>query len=100
MAGVLKLYFRGLEKPLFPEESFSQLMDCVRKTIYPASPADQAPLHGPAPFTLLWAQSDASLSLPAIENVMERVAQIRTVILTYPGPVVVVMRYLFAFLNQ
>ncbi|XP_048878034.1 LOW QUALITY PROTEIN: SLIT-ROBO Rho GTPase-activating protein 3 [Brienomyrus brachyistius] len=65
VAGVLKLYFRGLEKPLFPEESFSQLMDCV-----------------------------------PIENVMERVAQIRAVISTYPGPVVVVMRYLFAFLNH
>uniref|UniRef100_A0A4W4GGP2 Rho GTPase activating protein 4a n=1 Tax=Electrophorus electricus TaxID=8005 RepID=A0A4W4GGP2_ELEEL len=31
VAGVLKLYFRGLTKPLFPEESFSQLMECVRK---------------------------------------------------------------------
>ncbi len=31
VAGVLKLYFRGLEKPLFPEERFSQLMECVRK---------------------------------------------------------------------
>lgn len=31
VAGVLKLYFRDLEKPLFPEESFSQLMECVRK---------------------------------------------------------------------
>uniref|UniRef100_A0A672N8I5 Rho GTPase activating protein 4 n=1 Tax=Sinocyclocheilus grahami TaxID=75366 RepID=A0A672N8I5_SINGR len=34
VAGVLKLYFRGLEKPLFPEESFSQLMECVRKILF------------------------------------------------------------------
>lgn len=30
VAGVLKLYFRGLERPLFPEEFFSQLMECVQ----------------------------------------------------------------------
>lgn len=33
VAGVLKLYFRGLEKALFPEESYEQLMECGRKTI-------------------------------------------------------------------
>lgn len=32
VAGVLKLYFRGLEPPLFPYESYSQLLECVRKT--------------------------------------------------------------------
>lgn len=31
VAGVLKLYFRGLEKPLFPEDSYDQLMECGRK---------------------------------------------------------------------
>ncbi|KPP75023.1 rho GTPase-activating protein 4-like, partial [Scleropages formosus] len=30
VAGVLKLYFRSLEKPLFPSESFSQLLECVQ----------------------------------------------------------------------
>ncbi|KAL4655487.1 SLIT-ROBO Rho GTPase-activating protein 3-like isoform X1 [Arapaima gigas] len=65
VAGVLKLYFRGLEKPLFPEESFSQLMECV-----------------------------------PIENVTERAAQIKSVVSTFPRPVVVVMRYLFAFLHH
>ncbi|KPP75080.1 rho GTPase-activating protein 4-like, partial [Scleropages formosus] len=65
VAGVLKLYFRGLEKPLFPEESFSQLMECV-----------------------------------PIENVVERAAQIKSVVSTFPRPIVVVMRYLFAFLHH
>lgn len=32
VAGVLKLYFRGLEPPLFPYNSYSQLLECVRKT--------------------------------------------------------------------
>uniref|UniRef100_A0A8C2FSD2 SLIT-ROBO Rho GTPase-activating protein 3-like n=1 Tax=Cyprinus carpio TaxID=7962 RepID=A0A8C2FSD2_CYPCA len=63
VAGVLKLYFRGLEKPLFPEESFSQLMECVRKM----------------PFNLF------SLLL---------------LVSSFPRPVIIVMRYLFAFLHH
>lgn len=31
VAGVLKLYFRTLEKPLFPTESTSQLLEHARK---------------------------------------------------------------------
>ncbi|XP_028848310.1 SLIT-ROBO Rho GTPase-activating protein 3 isoform X2 [Denticeps clupeoides] len=65
VAGVLKLYFRGLEKPLFPEENLGQLMECVQ-----------------------------------IENVTERAVQIKTVISTFPRPIVIVMRYLFAFLHH
>ncbi|XP_067302575.1 SLIT-ROBO Rho GTPase-activating protein 3 isoform X2 [Pseudorasbora parva] len=65
VAGVLKLYFRGLEKPLFPEESFSRLMECVQ-----------------------------------MENMTEKVAQIKAVVSTFPRPVVIVMRYLFAFLHH
>uniref|UniRef100_A0AAY4B4Y1 Uncharacterized protein n=1 Tax=Denticeps clupeoides TaxID=299321 RepID=A0AAY4B4Y1_9TELE len=53
VAGVLKLYFRGLEKPLFPEENLGQLMECIK-----------------------------------------------TVISTFPRPIVIVMRYLFAFLHH
>ncbi|XP_063064170.1 SLIT-ROBO Rho GTPase-activating protein 3 isoform X3 [Engraulis encrasicolus] len=65
VAGVLKLYFRGLEKPLFPEEFFTQLMECVQ-----------------------------------IENVTERAAQIKTVVSSFPRNIVIVMRYLFAFLDH
>lgn len=31
VAGVLKLYFRGLENPLFPKERFSDLLACISK---------------------------------------------------------------------
>ncbi|KAI1890215.1 hypothetical protein AGOR_G00151380 [Albula goreensis] len=65
VAGVLKLYFRCLEKPLFPEESFSQLMECVQ-----------------------------------IDSEMERASLIKSVISSFPRPVLIVMRYLFAFLNH
>lgn len=32
VAGVLKLYFRGLENPLFPKERFNDLISCVRES--------------------------------------------------------------------
>uniref|UniRef100_A0A4W4HGY7 Rho GTPase activating protein 4a n=1 Tax=Electrophorus electricus TaxID=8005 RepID=A0A4W4HGY7_ELEEL len=54
VAGVLKLYFRGMENPLFPKDSFDQLM----------------------------------------------ASELKRVILSYPPPLIVVMRYLFAFLHH
>uniref|UniRef100_A0A8C7YHE6 Rho GTPase activating protein 4 n=1 Tax=Oryzias sinensis TaxID=183150 RepID=A0A8C7YHE6_9TELE len=57
VAGVLKLYFRGLEPPLFPYDSYSDLLECVP-------------------------------------------AKIKTIVSTFPRPLVIVMRYLFAFLNH
>lgn len=33
VAGVLKLYFRGLERPLFPIESTSQLLEHAGKLV-------------------------------------------------------------------
>uniref|UniRef100_A0A8C6LJV8 Rho GTPase activating protein 4 n=1 Tax=Nothobranchius furzeri TaxID=105023 RepID=A0A8C6LJV8_NOTFU len=65
VAGVLKLYFRGLEPPLFPYESYSQLLECVQ-----------------------------------IEEESEKAAQIRSIFSTFPRPLLIVMRYLFAFLNH
>ncbi|KAM4553971.1 SLIT-ROBO Rho GTPase-activating protein 1 isoform 2-T2 [Fundulus diaphanus] len=65
VAGVLKLYFRGLENPLFPKERFCELLSCIR-----------------------------------IENLYERALYIRKILLTIPRSVLVVMRYLFAFLNH
>nr|XP_046182636.1 rho GTPase-activating protein 4 isoform X2 [Oncorhynchus gorbuscha] len=32
VAGVLKLYFRGLDPPLFPDEYYTELLDCVQPT--------------------------------------------------------------------
>ncbi|NXV75590.1 SRGP3 protein, partial [Atlantisia rogersi] len=65
VAGVLKLYFRGLENPLFPKERFQDLISTIK-----------------------------------IENHAERVHQIQQIIVTLPRAVIVVMRYLFAFLNH
>ncbi|XP_060932664.1 SLIT-ROBO Rho GTPase-activating protein 1 isoform X3 [Limanda limanda] len=65
VAGVLKLYFRGLENPLFPKERFNDLLSCIR-----------------------------------IENLYERALYIRKLLLTIPRSVLIVMRYLFAFLNH
>uniref|UniRef100_A0A671SC65 SLIT-ROBO Rho GTPase activating protein 2a n=1 Tax=Sinocyclocheilus anshuiensis TaxID=1608454 RepID=A0A671SC65_9TELE len=61
IAGVLKLYFRGLENALFPKEVFHDLMSCV-------------------------------CECPAVH--------IRKVLLSLPSNTLVIMRYLFAFLNH
>lgn len=34
VAGVLKLYFRGLENPLFPKEKFNDLLACISKKMH------------------------------------------------------------------
>ncbi|XP_062843181.1 SLIT-ROBO Rho GTPase-activating protein 2 isoform X2 [Trichomycterus rosablanca] len=65
IAGVLKLYFRGLETALFPKEVFHDLMACV-----------------------------------SMENLQDRATHIRKVLLNLPSNTVVIMRYLFAFLNH
>lgn len=65
IAGVLKLYFRGLEHPLFPKDVFHDLMACV-----------------------------------TMDNLQERALHIRKVLLVLPKTTLIIMRYLFAFLNQ
>ncbi|MEE6480410.1 hypothetical protein FKM82_012564 [Ascaphus truei] len=65
VAGVLKLYFRGLDNPLFPRERFNDLISSIR-----------------------------------IENLYERAVHIRKLLLTLPRTVLIVMRYLLAFLNH
>nr|XP_055044799.1 rho GTPase-activating protein 4a isoform X1 [Misgurnus anguillicaudatus]XP_055044800.1 rho GTPase-activating protein 4a isoform X1 [Misgurnus anguillicaudatus]XP_055044801.1 rho GTPase-activating protein 4a isoform X1 [Misgurnus anguillicaudatus]XP_055044802.1 rho GTPase-activating protein 4a isoform X1 [Misgurnus anguillicaudatus]XP_055044803.1 rho GTPase-activating protein 4a isoform X1 [Misgurnus anguillicaudatus] len=65
VAGVLKLYFRGLEKPLFPEDSYDQLMECGQ-----------------------------------IDDETKKALQLKSIISTYPPPLTIVMRYLFAFLHH
>ncbi|XP_078517802.1 SLIT-ROBO Rho GTPase-activating protein 3 isoform X1 [Lissotriton helveticus] len=65
VAGVLKLYFRGLENPIFPKERFQDLISTIK-----------------------------------IESPAERVHQIQQILITLPRAVIIVMRYLFAFLNH
>ncbi|XP_014215653.1 SLIT-ROBO Rho GTPase-activating protein 1-like isoform X1 [Copidosoma floridanum] len=65
VAGVLKLYLRGLMEPIFPTNYFEQLME-----------------------------------LAQLESKQEFVTRMKQVISSLPRPVVIVMRYLFAFLNH
>ncbi|XP_068598970.1 SLIT-ROBO Rho GTPase-activating protein 3-like [Brachionichthys hirsutus] len=65
VAGVLKLYFRGLENPLFPKEFFIDLISTTKL------------------------DSDA-----------ERAHHLQRIAVSLQQPVIIVMRYLFAFLNH
>ncbi|XP_016377972.1 SLIT-ROBO Rho GTPase-activating protein 3-like isoform X1 [Sinocyclocheilus rhinocerous] len=65
VAGVLKLYFRGLMKPLFPEDSYEQLMECGQ-----------------------------------IDDETKKITQLKCIISSYPASLIIVMRYLFAFLHH
>ncbi|XP_062940176.1 rho GTPase-activating protein 4 isoform X2 [Cynocephalus volans] len=65
VAGVLKLYFRSLEPPLFPPDLFGEL-----------------------------------LASAELEAVAERVEHVSRLLARLPGSVLVVLRYLFAFLNH
>ncbi|XP_062853931.1 SLIT-ROBO Rho GTPase-activating protein 3 isoform X2 [Trichomycterus rosablanca] len=65
VAGVLKLYFRGLENPLFPKECFLDFISTIK-----------------------------------LESSAERVHHLQQIIVTLPRTIIIVMRYLFAFLNH
>ncbi|KAM4740316.1 SLIT-ROBO Rho GTPase-activating protein 3 isoform 1-T1 [Anableps anableps] len=65
VAGVLKLYFRGLENPLFPKERFLDFISTIK-----------------------------------LESEAERAHHIQQIIVTLPRTIIIVMRYLFAFLNH
>ncbi|XP_061778587.1 SLIT-ROBO Rho GTPase-activating protein 2 isoform X1 [Nerophis ophidion] len=65
IAGVLKLYFRGLDQALFPKEVFHDLISCV-----------------------------------SMESLQERAVHVKKVLQASPSKTLVVMRYLFAFLNH
>uniref|UniRef100_A0A8C8BVD4 SLIT-ROBO Rho GTPase-activating protein 1 n=1 Tax=Oncorhynchus tshawytscha TaxID=74940 RepID=A0A8C8BVD4_ONCTS len=65
VAGVLKLYFRGLENPLFPKEHFLDLMSTIK-----------------------------------LDSGAERAHHLQQIVVTLSHPVIIVMRYLFAFLNH
>ncbi|XP_053172712.1 SLIT-ROBO Rho GTPase-activating protein 2 isoform X1 [Scomber japonicus] len=65
IAGVLKLYFRGLDHALFPKEVFHDLISCV-----------------------------------SMESLQERAVHIKKVLKSQPSKTLIIMRYLFAFLNH
>lgn len=82
VAGVLKLYLRELREPLFPIIYFEQFMELARMCII----------------------INHSLSLlglfPELDSKREFISRMRELITSLPRPVMVVLRYLFAFLNQ
>lgn len=100
---MLKLYFRGLENPLFPKDRFNDLISCVRTL-----PSSLFPLCSPNPlFVFAWKKKNQLLffffclgAAAGIENMYERAQCIRKILLGVPRATLVVMRYLFAFLNQ
>uniref|UniRef100_A0A8C6WZ04 SLIT-ROBO Rho GTPase-activating protein 1 n=1 Tax=Neogobius melanostomus TaxID=47308 RepID=A0A8C6WZ04_9GOBI len=65
VAGVLKLYFRGLENPLFPKERFLDLIYTTK-----------------------------------LDSGAERARHLQQIVGTLQRPVIIVIRYLFAFLNH
>ncbi|XP_077385678.1 SLIT-ROBO Rho GTPase-activating protein 3 isoform X2 [Festucalex cinctus] len=65
VAGVLKLYFRGLENSLFPKERFLDFISTIK-----------------------------------LDSGAERAHHIQQIVVTLPRTVIIVMRYLFAFLNH
>uniref|UniRef100_A0A8C5GA54 SLIT-ROBO Rho GTPase activating protein 3 n=1 Tax=Gouania willdenowi TaxID=441366 RepID=A0A8C5GA54_GOUWI len=65
VAGVLKLYFRGLENPIFPKERFLDFISTIK-----------------------------------LESDAERAHHIQQIVVTLPRTIIIVMRYLFAFLNH
>ncbi|XP_044034996.1 SLIT-ROBO Rho GTPase-activating protein 2 isoform X3 [Siniperca chuatsi] len=65
IAGVLKLYFRGLDHALFPKEVFHDLISCV-----------------------------------SMESLQERAVHIKKVLQSLLSKTLIIMRYLFAFLNH
>uniref|UniRef100_A0A8C4DAP7 SLIT-ROBO Rho GTPase activating protein 2 n=1 Tax=Dicentrarchus labrax TaxID=13489 RepID=A0A8C4DAP7_DICLA len=65
IAGVLKLYFRGLDHALFPKEVFHDLISCV-----------------------------------SMESLQERAVHIKKVLKSLPSKTLIIMRYLFSFLNH
>lgn len=60
VAGVLKLYFRGLENPLFPKDRFNDVISCVREyncLFQVVTPRQLWPDLIPAAVTLFTSQS-------------------------------------------
>lgn len=109
VAGVLKLYFRGLENPLFPNDRFNDLISCVREYHRGDTNTDSArrgaALYAvvvviPTPLTTPYLPLSLCVSAAGIENLYERAQCVRKILLGVPRATLVVMRYLFAFLNQ
>lgn len=94
IAGVLKLYFRGLDQALFPKEVFHDLISCVCKFLIL--------LPSLCVFVCVYVSNESSLwvCVPAMESLQERAVHIKKVLQSQPNKTLIIMRYLFAFLHQ
>ncbi|ELK37208.1 SLIT-ROBO Rho GTPase-activating protein 2 [Myotis davidii] len=110
IAGVLKLYFRGLEHPLFPKDIFHDLMACVREDPLAGDQNDHD-MDSIAGVLKLYFRGLEHPLFPkdifhdlmacvTMDNLQERALHIRKVLLVLPKTTLIIMRYLFAFLNH
>lgn len=95
VAGVLKLYFRGLENSLFPKERFLDFISTTSE--FSRNTSEQKVLY--FPWYLLYISMSVFLT-SELDMGAERAHHLHQIIVTLQRPVVIVMRYLFAFLNQ
>jgi SLIT-ROBO Rho GTPase activating protein len=113
VAGVLKLYLRELKDPLFPRECYDAFLNALRANTAVSTNANMSvssPLMQQT-YNELNASQNASMLLNGstdlttqnspFENIeATKVDNIRKVMIGVSRPIYVVLRYLFAFLNQ
>ena len=105
VAGVLKLYLRELKDPLFPRESYDAFLNALRANLSANSQVQHhsAGSDGNASqnTSAVLNSSIDLISTAPFENIeATKVENIRKVMNGVSRPIYVVLRFLFAFLNQ
>jgi SLIT-ROBO Rho GTPase activating protein len=119
VAGVLKLYLRELKDPLFPREMYDVFVNCMRSRSEAINPVAFLSLTPSSTSALVDETKSNENSLPK-ENTLqpptsvsnsaslysnenldsEKVQSIKKAVQSLPKPIYIILRYLFAFLNQ
>lgn len=100
VAGVLKLYFRGLENPLFPKERFLDLISTTSESHSRKPSREVQSLYLVLLSLHFFVKMSLFLFVSELDSGAERAHHLQQIIVTLQRPVIIVMRYLFAFLNQ